>query len=68
MSFGEYLYAVEFIKKTAPGPLSYTPNKANQRQQVIRAVKTTKDNYRRFQKTPRRSVGQKLTIVGWLAH
>ena len=26
-SFGEYLYAGEFIQKTALGPLSYTPNK-----------------------------------------
>jgi hypothetical protein len=27
MSFGEYLYAGEFIYKIGPGPLSYTPNK-----------------------------------------
>ena len=26
-SFGKYLYAEEFIQKTVPGPLSYTPNK-----------------------------------------
>ena len=26
-SFGEYLYAGEFIQKTTPEPLSYTPNK-----------------------------------------
>ena len=27
ISFGEYLYAGEFIQKIAPGPLSYTSNK-----------------------------------------
>ena len=26
-SFGEYLYAGEFIQKTAPRPMLYTPNK-----------------------------------------
>ena len=67
MSFGKYLYARGFIQKTALGTTVIHSKQANRRQ-VIQPTKTVKDNSRRFQKTPRRSLGQKATIVGRLAH
>ena len=67
MSFGKYLYAGGFIQKIAPGTTVIHSKQVNQRQQVIQPAKTTKDNSRRFQKTPPRSLGQTATKVGWSA-
>ena len=67
MSFDKYLYVGGFIQKTASGTTVIHSKQANRRQQVIQPVKTTKDNSRRFQKTPRRSLGQTVMKVGWPA-
>ena len=68
MSFGEYVTAGAFIQKTTLGTTIIHPKQANRRQQVIQHAKTTKDNSRRFQKAPHRSLGQKATIVGQPTH
>ena len=64
-SFGKYLYAGGFIQKTALGTTIIHSKQANRRQQVIQRTKTTKDNSRRLQNTPRRSLGQTAMKVGW---
>ena len=67
-SFGEYVTAGEFIQKTAHGTTVIHSKQANRRQQVIQLAKTVKDNSKRFEKTPHRSLGQMATILGWPAH
>ena len=67
-SFGEYVTVGGFIQKTTPGTTVIHSKQANRRQQVIQPAKTAKDNSRKFQRTPRRSLGQMATIVGRPAH
>ena len=55
---GTYLYAGGFIQNTAPGTTIIYSKQANRWQQVIQPTKTMKDNSRRFQRTPCRSLGQ----------
>ena len=64
--FGKYLYAGGFIQKIAPGTTIIHSKQENRRQQVIQPAKTMKDNSRRFQKTPHRSLGQTAAKVGQL--
>jgi hypothetical protein len=69
MSFGEYLYVGGFMqKKNSLRTTVIYSKQANSRQQVIQLMKTLKDNSRRLQKTPRRSMCQLGTIVGRWAH
>ena len=68
MNFGKYLHAEGFIQKTAPETTVIYSKQASRRQQVIQPAKTAKDNSKRFQKIPRRNLGQMATIVGRPAH
>ena len=67
MSFSDFMTTGGFIQKTATETTFIHSKQAN-RLQVIQPAKTTKDNSRRFQKTPRQSLGQMATIVGRQAH
>jgi hypothetical protein len=68
MSSGEYVTARGFMYKIAPRTTVIHSKQANRRQQVIQLAEIAKDNFRRFQRTPYRSLGQMATIVGQLAH
>jgi hypothetical protein len=63
MSFSDFMTLGEFIQKIAPETTIIHSKQTNQQQQVIQPVKTTKDNSRRFHKTPYQSLGQMATKV-----
>ena len=65
MSFGKYMYVGGFIQKIALRTTIIHSKQANRRQQVIQPTKIEKDNSKRFQKTPHRSLGLTATKVGW---
>jgi hypothetical protein len=65
-SYGKYLYAGEFIQKTASGPLSYTPNKPTNDNKWFNSRKLQKATKDRVQEPPHE--GEAHLPKWWVSH